>query len=101
MPTTDDPWTTLQGVGIGQGGPVSPWEGLYTAPAAVALVNSIVAAAFGGFVGTFLTDGSAVVPGILGAVGFVASFLALRYLGERGFRRRIGAAAVHFPAVGS
>lgn len=95
MPTTDEPWTTLQGFGIGSG-TVSPWQGLYTAPAAVSVVNSIVAGAFVGILASHFIDGS-VAPAALGAVAFVVSFLGLMYLGYRGFRRRMAAVEVRFP----
>jgi hypothetical protein len=101
MPTTDDPWSTLRGSGIGDAAAqVSPWEGMYTAPAAVALVNSIVAAAFVGILSSTSVDGT-LVPAILGALGFALSFLALRMIGERGFRTRMAAAEVRFPPTAS
>jgi hypothetical protein len=101
MPTTDDPWSTLRGSGIGgAAAKVSPWEGMYTAPAAVGLVNSIVAAAFVGILSSTSVDGT-LVPAILGALGFALSFVVLRMVGERGFRARMAAAEVRFPPTAS
>jgi hypothetical protein len=100
MPTTDDPWTTLDGVGIGGGPGPSRWEGLYTAPAAVAIVNSVVAGAFVGVLTSTLTDDSTLLPAVLGATGFVASLLGMGMLGERGFRRRMASVDVRFPPPG-
>jgi hypothetical protein len=97
MPTTDEPWTTLQGHGIGRGADVSGREGLYTAPAAVGIVNSMVAAAFVGILTASLTDGSTLLPAILGAAAFALSFIALMISGIRGFQRRMTSSEVRFP----
>jgi hypothetical protein len=96
MPTTDEPWTTLQGHGIGRGADVGGWEGLYTAPAAVGIVNSMVAAAFVGILTASLTDGSTLLPAILGAAAFVLSFIAPMISGIRGFHR-MTSSEVRFP----
>lgn len=98
MPTTDDPWTTLRGFGIGHGSVTgSKWQGLYTAPAAVSIVNSIVAGAFVGVLTATLTDGSTLLPPILGAAAFVLSFVALMINGFRGFRHQMSSTEVRFP----
>jgi hypothetical protein len=100
MPTTDDAWTTLVGVGVGKGR-VNRLEGLYTAPAAVAIVNSIVAAAFVGILVATFTDGSLVLPAVAGAIGGAVSFVALIFHRTRWFRERMEATESRFPPPAS
>lgn len=97
MPTTDDPWTTLQGSGIGRGTLPSRWQGLYTAPAAVAIVNSIVAAAFVGVLTATLFDGDAALPAVLATAAFALSFVGLMVNGTRRFRGHMASSEVRFP----
>ncbi len=97
MPTDDDLMRTLAGSGIGRSRPIL--EGLYTAPAAVGIVNSIVGGAFVGLVAHVLSDGSLLLTAVFGGAGFVMSFLGLVKLGERGFKRRLASFDVRFPST--
>lgn len=97
MPTTDDPWTTLHGSGIGKEADVTPWAGLYTAQAALVIVNSVVAAAFVGVASTVVFEESTLVPAIPVAAGFIVSFLGLAAAAQRDFRREVAKVDVRFP----
>lgn len=98
MPTGDEPWRTLRGAGVSRGS-YSWVNGLFTAPAALTLIDSVVAGVFCGVVASTLTDSRA-VQAVAGVAGFTSSFLALTALGNRAFRARIDAAEVRFPDDG-
>jgi len=99
MPTTDDAWSTLRGYGIG----IRPgwWEAMYAAPAAVALVNSIVAGVFVGILVHTLGDdaGVAALPAVAGAAGGLLSFAVLSFFGNRWFRRTMATIEARFPGT--
>ena len=94
MPATDEPWQVLRsGIGKVRG----HWfEGLYTAPAAVSIVNSVVAGVFVGVVTTTFSD-SRPLQGALGGVGFVVSVVGMFAFATRGFFRRMAEAEAAFP----
>jgi hypothetical protein len=97
MPTPDDAWSTLRGYGIG----IRPgwWEAMYAAPAAVALVNSIVAGVFVGILVHTLGEDVAgdALPAGAGAAAGLVSFVVLGFFGNRWFRRTIGSIEARFP----
>ena len=92
MPTADDPSSVLGGSGIARATFV---PGLYTAPAAVALINSIVAGVFLGILASILGGGALTALG--GALGFLASAAALGLRNRGRFVRNIEAMDVRFP----
>ena len=99
MPTTDDPRHVLAGSGIGDRAP--GWvQGLYTAPAAIAILNSIVAGVFVGLLSSIVVDGSMIANGILGALGAVLCFVTKVAFGRKAFLRRLGAVESRFPPAG-
>jgi hypothetical protein len=97
MPVYDDPRSTLAGSGIGSRRGFL--QGLYTAPGAVGIVNSIVAAAFTGLVAHVLSEGSPFATGLVGGIGLVASLVGMVVVGGRGFMRRLASFEVQFPAT--
>jgi hypothetical protein len=100
MPTTDDPWETLSGIGIGSSEGHRWWHPFVTAPAVVGTIDSVVAGVFAGLAASLVTDETwlAVAAGVLGGV---ASMAAMTVVGNRGFYRRMREARVEFPAEGS
>lgn len=97
MPTSDDPWATLRGVGIPE---TKWWSGFVTAFAVVAMLNSVVAGVIAGLVGTVLTDYGALVPAVLSAVAFTLSEGLFIAFGRRRFLRKLAFSDVRFPPPG-
>lgn len=99
MPTTDDPWSTLLGSGIGRGSEQERrwWQGLYTAPAAVAIINSIVAGVFIGMLTSAVTNETGPLAAAFGGGAFLLSLAVLGIVGSRGFLRTMQGIDVRFP----
>jgi hypothetical protein len=93
MPTTDDPMTTLTAIGIRAGGPL---RGYVTAYAVVAIVNSVIAGAFGGLLAERIFH-RGVVSAIAGGVFLFVSLFTVMQVGRRDFLRQIAGAEVRFP----
>jgi hypothetical protein len=97
LPATDDPWASLAAIGIRVQGRAW-WEGMMTAPAMIAVINSVLAGVFTGLGWRSVVGPSGPVgPAISAAVGFVLSMVVLGVYEQRAFRRQMEAVPVAFP----
>jgi hypothetical protein len=95
MPSTDDPWVSLEALGI-RGKPWRVW--LLTARAVVTVVNSVVAAAFAGLAVSIGRPRQVLLPASCAAAAFVASAVAIGLVAQRRHRRDLELSPVEFPA---
>lgn len=93
LPTTDDPVASMRALGMAR----SRWAGLLTAPAVVAVINSVVAGVFAALVGRLIDPDGVVVPSVAGLAGFVLSFAVLLAFHTRRFFRSLAEYPVAFP----
>jgi hypothetical protein len=94
MPATDDPLATLSAVGI-RG---RSWlQEFLTAPAMIAVINSIVAGVATALLARAAGPPGPLLPAVGGAAGFVTSLVILSAALQRAFRRDLEAYPVAFP----
>jgi hypothetical protein len=96
LPASDDPWTSLAAIGIrGR----SWWQGLLTtAPAMIAVINSVLAGVVAGLVARSVARSTGpLLPAVSAAAGFVVSLVLLGLYEQRVFQRDMAAAPVAFP----
>ena len=96
LPTTDEFWTTLAGASIQKSGRL---QGLVTAFAVVAIMNSILAGVLVGLVAIRIGDSGALAVGA-GVGMFILSLVLLAAGGQRSFSKNEANAEVRFPADG-
>jgi hypothetical protein len=97
LPSTDDPWASLEAIGIR----ARSWGvGLFTARAMVAVVNSVVAGTFAGLLASLGRPREVLFPALCAATAFVLSGTAIGMAEHRRHRRDMGATPVEFPSEG-
>ena len=95
LPTTDDPWASLEAMGISS---KSHTGWLLTGRALIAVVNSVVAGSFAGLLASMAKPGAIALPASCAAVAFAVSAVIIGAVEIRRHNRDMSVGRVEFPA---